>query len=555
MGMHESYELHKVKTRKIVLLFSLFFIAVVMVISYISSLSKVQFERAKIKTSLMEHTNEIALEWHHYSVPIYYYVDYFLKHESTGNVLSDIESYTLSVEDSFIRALSNDPTILQMRILDTEGNEVLRYENGESPVKIPTSELQNKYDRYYFKESMKLDNGEIFVSSIDLNIENSEIQIPLLPVIRFSIPLFLDDEIKGVLVVNQEYNSLFGDIYKKHFSMGHNFELLIISDSGDFILNTMDPEDIFSSEFGEVNLRSREFIDLDESSNYFYSDEFDGFIYSRSSQTVDDALPFVSNDSSVVVASIMKSSESVYVNKYSDFVTAFMPLSFYSYLLPFLAATSIILLLVRKKIIHGPIEIIEQNYLYLIMSICDIAENVAEGGDEVTGKHNIRLGVLSEFLAQKLHVSKKLVKYIKFYAPLHDIGKSVIDHSILSKPGKLTFEEFELMKKHTEYGYMIIKDIGLGSVAENIIKYHHEYWDGSGYNGLIENKIPLEARIVTIVDIYDALRNKRPYKPEMTHNESLKIIKNEDGKKLDPEILRVFIKYEKELEKLFHEFH
>lgn len=138
-------------------------------------------------------------------------------------------------------------------------------------------------------------------------------------------------------------------------------------------------------------------------------------------------------------------------------------------------------------------------------------------------------------------------------APLHDIGKVGIPDCILLKPGKLTCEEFEIMKKHTIYGVNALKyevdesnAVPFIDTALEIVKTHHEKFDGSGYpNGLKGEEIPLSGRIMAIVDVYDALVNKRVYKPAFEHNEALEIITKEKGKHFDPDIVDAFLDIEK----------
>lgn len=137
-------------------------------------------------------------------------------------------------------------------------------------------------------------------------------------------------------------------------------------------------------------------------------------------------------------------------------------------------------------------------------------------------------------------------------APLHDIGKVGIPDCILLKPDKLTNAEFEIMKKHTTYGVNALKYVSDASVtisfinaALEIIETHHEKFDGSGYpNGLKGEEIPLSGRIMAIVDVYDALVNKRVYKPAFKHEEALKIITKEKGKHFDPDIVDAFLDIE-----------
>lgn len=171
---------------------------------------------------------------------------------------------------------------------------------------------------------------------------------------------------------------------------------------------------------------------------------------------------------------------------------------------------------------------------------------VAERFDSETSDHMNRICDISYALAKKLGLDEEFSQKIKTYAYYHDIGKILIPIEILKKPGKLNPSEWEIIKKHPEYGADIIGNAEILKVAKNIALYHHERYDGSGYPyGLKGKEIPVEARIVSLVDVYDALRSERPYKRSLSHIESINIILNGDGRttpeQFDPEILKVFI--------------
>jgi len=128
----------------------------------------------------------------------------------------------------------------------------------------------------------------------------------------------------------------------------------------------------------------------------------------------------------------------------------------------------------------------------------------------------------------------------------------------LDKKGRLTEEEFELMKKHTLYGSLLIGDSSKFEIARKIALYHHEKYDGSGYpEGLKGDEIPLCAAIVSVVDVYDALRSERPYKPAFCHEKAVDIILNGDDRtkpeEFHPEVLKIFKEYEKEIKDLWEE--
>ena len=190
----------------------------------------------------------------------------------------------------------------------------------------------------------------------------------------------------------------------------------------------------------------------------------------------------------------------------------------------------------------------------LSYSLVEVLEMANKLNDEDTGDHVKRLGMYSTLLSQKIGVSEKLGVDIKRFSSLHDIGKVGIPSEILKKPSKLTDEEFKKVKEHVEIGYDLVKKLKLGAVAENIVRYHHEKWDGTGYPlGLKGEEIPLEARIVSIVDVYDALRQKKSHRESISHEEALDMVEKQKGRSFDPDLVDIFVKNNKEFEKIYEE--
>lgn len=181
-------------------------------------------------------------------------------------------------------------------------------------------------------------------------------------------------------------------------------------------------------------------------------------------------------------------------------------------------------------------------------------ESINQFDQEEAGDHAKRFSLYSVFLAEKLNLDEKKKEEIKKYTPLHDLGKVVIPNEILNKPGKLTPEEFEQVKKHTVIGYKLIEKLGLGKTAENIVKHHHEKWNGKGYpEGISGENIPIEARIAALADVYDNLRQDKVYRPGMTHEKAVEIIKSESGISFDPALVEIFVKENKAFEKIYAE--
>ncbi len=188
----------------------------------------------------------------------------------------------------------------------------------------------------------------------------------------------------------------------------------------------------------------------------------------------------------------------------------------------------------------------------------------AELRDLETGQHIERTSKYVGLLVEKLsehpdysdYLSAKYKRDLVKAAPLHDIGKVGVPDAILKKKGRLTEDEFAIMKKHCEYGARVLEiaDEKLGfesflKLAIQIVLTHHEKWDGSGYpRGLKGEDIPLSGRIMAVADVYDALRSERCYKDSYTHERTCEILRQERGKHFDPLLIDVFFECEKEFE-------
>ncbi len=192
---------------------------------------------------------------------------------------------------------------------------------------------------------------------------------------------------------------------------------------------------------------------------------------------------------------------------------------------------------------------------------------LSESRDDDTGSHIERTASFCRLLARKARavpeyadtVTDTFIETIYKASPLHDIGKVGIPDSILLKPGKLTEEEFAIMKTHVQIGYDTLEKVGQQYdknefilMGIDIALYHHEKWNGSGYNkGLKGEEIPLSARIMALADVYDALRSKRVYKDAFSHEKSIDIIESSRGTHFDPSLVDIFVKYHEEFRSLY----
>ncbi len=199
------------------------------------------------------------------------------------------------------------------------------------------------------------------------------------------------------------------------------------------------------------------------------------------------------------------------------------------------------------------------------MMVLKMADMV-ESRDNNTGGHIKRTSaVINVFSHQlnnyidKLGIDENFLRQVEKAAPMHDLGKIAIDDAILRKPGKYTEEEYAQMKKHPLEGAKIVESIlkdveddDFLQITKNIALYHHEKWNGQGYPfGLSETNIPLEARIMALADVFDALVSKRCYKEAFSYNKAFSIIEEDLGEHFDPELGKIFLECRRELEELY----
>ena len=206
---------------------------------------------------------------------------------------------------------------------------------------------------------------------------------------------------------------------------------------------------------------------------------------------------------------------------------------------------------VRKKTfeIKEAYKKLDEAYLELVYRL----GRAAEYRDDETGEHAKRVGKMCAVLAKALGMDEENVKIIEYASPLHDIGKIGIPDSILLKPGKLTDEEFEIMKRHTIIGAKILEgsEYPVLKAAAIIALTHHERWDGSGYpKGLKGEEIPIEGRICGIIDVFDACTSFRVYRAAMGISETLQLIREGKGTLFDPKIVDAFFSCIKEIIKV-----
>ncbi len=208
----------------------------------------------------------------------------------------------------------------------------------------------------------------------------------------------------------------------------------------------------------------------------------------------------------------------------------------------------IILSLNKNLILHS------RRLLQANIDLLEVLGSAISKRDNDTNIHNYRVTIYAVRLAEAIHLSSEQIQDLIKGAFLHDVGKIGIPDQILLKPGKLDEREYELMKSHVQHGVDIVKNSDWLKDASQVVQYHHEKYDGTGYmKGLQGEQIPILARIFAIADVFDALTSRRPYKEPMSYEKAIGILQEGSGTHFDLDLFQQFKKISKDLyNQIFH---
>jgi putative nucleotidyltransferase with HDIG domain len=192
------------------------------------------------------------------------------------------------------------------------------------------------------------------------------------------------------------------------------------------------------------------------------------------------------------------------------------------------------------------VKAIEERLSVLSTSVVCAFNQLLDLKDLNTGVHSTRLAEWALHVAGELGLDENLLNDIEIAALLHDIGKVGIPDAILNKPGRLTEEEYALMKKHPEYGWAVLRQIPGLEAASLIILHHHESFDGRGYPGKLRGEdIPVGSRIVSVIDAFDAMVSSRPYRQGLPFEEARRRLREASGTQFDPRVVSSFLAHAK----------
>ena len=199
--------------------------------------------------------------------------------------------------------------------------------------------------------------------------------------------------------------------------------------------------------------------------------------------------------------------------------------------------------IIEEKRHQTELEIEKKENKKITLQMMESLSTTIEAKDEYTRGHSRRVAQYAALIAKNMGWTNEEIQNLKNCAYLHDIGKIGIPDQILNKPGKLTNEEFNLIKQHTTIGQDILKDITIIPHIDEVTRSHHEHYDGTGYpDGLKGNEIPIQARIIALADSYDAMNSRRIYRNALSHGRIYHEIQMNAGTQFDPEITKVFLK-------------
>ena len=498
----------------------------VQVVNQLSTDIEKQASSASVIFVDREHQNKLELE-------------YFSSLAIVEQALST-QSYSL-LDDLFIQLMSKKSSIVQVRLLDLTGQELYRIdERGNVPTRLASVDLQNKASRYYIQELLNTPTSKTYMSKIDLNMEHGVVEEPYRPVLRIAKKIVSEDsrQALGALVFNFDLNRLFDSVGA---SIPEQMNWYFIDDSGQFLAHPKQ-DALFCAQLGCSSFHDSQQYRSDQRN--YYQNHLAAVINISS-------IAGIKGSDFQVILSYKPGFMDQFTTQQSGLMVLFSSMLWWAALV-ITSAVLILCCLLYERYQQQISDKINRSKMQAVLEgVTEMLERLHENDDPVTGSHVQRVAAYSRLMAEHLDLDKQLIQDIYQFSSLHDIGKISTPDSILGKPGKLDPDEWHIMKQHVNNGYQLLHEFDFSEVAENIVRSHHERWDGEGYPRKIAGeKIPIEARIVSLVDCFDALMSERPYKKAFSFEKSKAIINELKGKAFDPKLVDLFNNLEDEFKSM-----
>lgn len=441
------------------------------------------------------------------------------------------------LDDLFMQLMKVKSSIMQVRLLNLQGQELYRIDDSDGAItRVPDSQLQNKGNRYYVQELLTTPGAQTYTSNIDLNVEHGVIEEPYRPVLRVAKKIVnqANDQELGALMFNFDLNRLFTEL---NASIPEHMNWYFIDNNGQFLAHP-DPQARYCAQL--LCTRFHYGHNYNPSERNYYQQHLASVL------NINSIAGLEGSDMQLILA-YKPDYMAQYTMPKSNFMVLLSSVLWWTMLIVTLTILALCCLLYEHYQQKISDKINRAKMQAVLEGVTEMLERLHENDDPVTGSHVQRVAAYSRLLAEHLGLDKQLVEDIHRFSSLHDIGKISTPDSILGKPGKLDPDEWAIMQKHVEKGYDLLHQFELSEVAENIVRSHHERWDGNGYPRKIKGEdIPIEARIVSLVDCFDALMSERPYKKAFSFEKSKSIINELRGTAFDPKLVDLFNSLERE---------
>jgi len=444
-----------------------------------------------------------------------------------------------NVEDLFTFIGDTNKDLMQMRYINLSGMEKIRidrvHKQDEKSIIIKDAFLQNKKHRYYFKDALKLSKDKFWYSKIDLNIEHQKIEIPHKPTLRIATPVFYNNEKKGILIINIYMQSFLEKLAKDRYA-----DIYLI-DSDDFFIIHPNPKFSFNRYLDIKHTLEQEFGRIYKLECSGYNKEKN--LFYKHIKTLDggNLALILKYNTSAFNKHVLYQMKSLAILMVIIFIFS-LPITFFFSKYPNMLHYE---LMDTKKILQEKeIWFKQENSLNkkiisqhneTLYSLIDLIEE----RDSYTAGHTKRVANYCKKIAIAMELTEKEIELIYKAAMLHDIGKIIIPDSILLKPDKLNKNEYLLMQTHLTKGYEFLKKMKNFKEIAEIMRNHHERYDGKGYpRGTKKDEISYLSHIMIIADSFDAMTSQRIYKTIKNEKEALQELKDNSGTQFHPSIVQ-----------------